>query len=264
MFKKNLSFFVFVSFVCFSCQTKVTSDSEEPLKQREFSELFEKILDAHGGIEEWYKYSYLEYKIDRGSGVETHRVDIKSRKGRIDKEGRFSLGFDGENIWVAPERDSFPGSSPRFTHNLHFYFFAIPFVLADPGVNYENGGEVIIRDKSYVILKATFDEGVGDAPDDQYLLYVDPNTFLIDFINYSVTYYDKSRATQYNALDYSFGDFGSLKLTTDYTGYRWENGDFGDRRYSASFSDLKLLPEVPDPSIFEAPAGAWLEPNESE
>jgi len=86
--------------------------------------------------------------------------------------------------------------------------------LADDGVSLEDLGSKEVNDRKYNVIKATFGEGVGDASEDQYILYVNPNTNKIDFINYSVTYFDKTKATKYNALKYEWQNVNFAKLNT--------------------------------------------------
>ena len=255
----NYSKFLFAALVIMSCNPVARVDESSAPAKKEFDELFTKVLDAHGGFANWQKVKYLEYTINTGSGPEVHRNDLTRRRHRIDKEGGYSMGYDGQDIWVSPHRDSFPGSSPRFYHNLHFYFFAIPFILSDDGVHLEEIEDMTVREKTYHRILATFGEGVGDAPDDQYILYIDPEAYQVDFINYSVTFYDKSKATQYNALDYTYDEVNGLLLPSGYTGYRWVDGTFGDKRYHADFTDIKLSEEPVDTTIFTAPLGAWIE-----
>ena len=93
-------------------------------------------LEAHGGLAQWEKMNTMQYSFMRGESKELHEIDLKSRKVRITHDN-YTLGFDGRDVWVTPDLKSFGDSSPRFYHNLIFYFYAIPFVLADPGINYE-------------------------------------------------------------------------------------------------------------------------------
>ena len=148
---------------------------EAPIvEQKEIPAFFQKVLDAHGGLETWNKMNTLKFSSTRKEPTTNYSIDLKSRKETIEAEGKYTLGNDGETVWVSPSRDSFPGKNPRFMKNLTFYFVAIPFVLADDGVNLEDLGSKEVNGRKYNVIKATFGEGVGDASEDQYLLYVNP------------------------------------------------------------------------------------------
>ena len=49
----------------------------------------------------------------------------------------YLIGFDGQDVWISPNKELFKKGSPRFYHNLNFYFFTVPFIFSDEGVNYE-------------------------------------------------------------------------------------------------------------------------------
>ena len=215
---------------------------------------YQKVLDAHGGIDQWRAQKSLSFK--KG---DSHLIDLSNRNEIIKKEGAYTLGFDGNEMWISPNRDSFPGKEPRFYHNLHFYFFALPFVLADPGVNLEEMGIKKVNGKNYNVIKATFGDGVGDAPEDQYILYTDPESHRIELTNYSVTYFDKGNATKYNAMTYTWQEVEGLVVPSSYAGYKWENESLGEKRYEATFETVGFSKEVLPPSTFKAPEGAWIE-----
>lgn len=220
----------------------------------EVPDFFKKILDAHGGLNKWDTQKSLIF--EKG---DKHLVDLKTRNELIEKPGKYTLGFNGDQMWISPSRDSFPGKAPRFYRNLHFYFFGLPFLLADPGVNLEDMGTKTFDDNTYNVTKATFGAGVGDAPEDQYILYTNPETNQLEFINYSVTYYDKSRATSYNALVYEWQEVGELTVPKGYKGYKWENEMLGELRYEIDINKVVFSKNAPDASAFAAPEGAWTE-----
>lgn len=224
-----------------------------------YPESFQKVLEAHGGKDTWDKMNTLSFTRGTGVTAENHTVDLKSRRSVIEVEGKYKLGTDGEKIWVSPHRDSFPGKSPRFTHNLHFYFFAVPFVFADPGATVSDGGLKTVDSMEYQVLNVRFGANVGDAPEDQYNMYVDPKTNIVDFITYSVTYFDKSRATRYNALRYNWEKVNGLLAPKAYDGYKWEQDSLGAKRYESVFDDIQYTIESQEDDFFAVPEGAYTE-----
>ena len=242
-----------------ACSEPASKTEDPVVAKKEFSEFFQKVLDAHGGLETWNKMNTLKFSSTRIEPTTNYTIDLKSRKEIIEAEGKYTLGNNGETVWVSPARDSFPGKNPRFMKNLTFYFVAIPFVLADDGVNLEDLGSKEVGGRKYNVIKATFGEGVGDASEDQYLLYVNPNTNKIDLINYSVTYFDKTKATKYNAIKYEWQNVNGLLFPEKYIGYKWENEQLGEMRYEAPFENVSFSEEKMEDTIFEIPEGAWVE-----
>lgn len=242
-----------------SCQEPQPKIENPVTEVKEFPAFFQKVLDAHGGWDTWNKMNTLKFTSTRNNPQTNYTVDLKTRKEVIEAPGKYTLGNNGEQVWVSPVRDSFPGKSPRFMKNLVFYFVAIPFVFADDGVNLEDLGIQKVNGLDYQVIKATFGDGVGDAPEDIYQMYVNPNTSKVHFITYSVTYFDKSRATKYNALKYEWENVNGLLFPTKYIGYKWEDGQLGDERYQSPFSNAMYSKEVQDTSMFSVPEGAWAE-----
>ena len=239
--------------------TSQPSATSQPAKAMEYPPLFKKILDAHGGLDTWTAMNTLKFTRGEGPGADKHIVDLKSRRSTNTVDGKYTLGNNGDKVWVSPHRDSFPGKSPRFMNNLFFYFVALPYVLADPGVVYEDLGQKEVNGKKYEVLKTSFKAGVGDAPGDQYILYADPETYVIDFINYSVTYFDASRAEQYSALQFVWEDVNGLKFPSVAKSVKWEDGKLGEVRRETKYTNFSYSKDRMDLSAFDAPKGAYME-----
>lgn len=260
---------IFISVIVFSCDKKSSINADdnnqnapkaEEMGKEKLPEAFDKSLNEHGGLDVWRSYGKLSFdKISNGER-ERHTVDLKNRKTRIEKDSSWTIGYDGKEVWVAPNKEAYPGRSARFYYNLHFYFFGIPFVLADPGTKHEYLGKSTVDGETYEVVRVTYEDPVGDTPEDQYVMYYDTDTYLLSFINYSVTYYDKSRATEYNALKFEdWQEVNGLKVPTGYTGYVWEDSTFGKERYSVNFENVVFEKNQPDSALFTIPAGAYLD-----
>lgn len=76
----------------------------------------------------------------------------------------------------------------RFYISTPFYFFGIPFVFADPGVHAESLGEKVLNGRAYDVVKFTYDENVGDTPEDNYVADFDSTTHRLHVVHYIVTY----------------------------------------------------------------------------
>lgn len=241
-------------------KTMATSQpTSQPAKAMNYPPLFKKILNAHGGLDTWNAMNTLKFTRGEGPGADMHVVDLKSRRSTNSVKGKYTLGNDGDKVWVTPHRDSFPGQSARFMNNLFFYFVALPYVLADPGVVYEDLGEKEVNGKKYVVLKTSFKAGVGDAPGDQYILYADPETHVIDFINYSVTYFNADNSEKYGALQFVWEDVNGLKFPSVAKSVKWEDGKLGEVSRETKYSNFSYSKERMDLSQFDVPKGAFTE-----
>ncbi len=160
----------------------------------------DQFLQPLGGLEKWKGYQSLSFS----TGGQNHLINLKNRNILVEQPGQFQLGFDGENLWVAPNQAAFDmgGRPPRFFYSLLFYFFSIPFVYADPGVIVERQGLKEFDGKPYEVVKVTFKPGTGDSPKDVYLNYFDPSTKMLQFLLYTVTYHTGAANEDYYATIY--------------------------------------------------------------
>ena len=247
-------------------QTEKENTPEPQLDMSNYPELLQKALKAHGGLKTWRDYARLEYvKQDAGGSSEKHITNLNNRKILIDRD-TVKLGFDGNQVWVSPGLASFAGPTPRFYHNLHFYFFSIPFVLADPGAIYEDLGESNIDGETYRSLKVTYESGVGDTPDDIYIAHFDPDSFQLRLALYTVTYFDES-SEKFNALHYEeWQKSDGLLVPKVYKGYVFNSQDstLGKQRYMARFENIDFSMESPPESLFAMPEVAEIDSLKSE
>ena len=262
-FKKYL--FLFSIFTVSACADKPTERQETAMEDKnrpEYPALLQKALDAHGGSAVWQQFHTLQFDLTTTLGEEKKEhqlIDLKSRKIII-TGSHYTIGFDGEQVWVAPDKAAFPEMPPRFYHNLVFYFFAMPFVLADPGINYEDLGEREIEGKRYRALKISFQQGVGDADDDLYIAHFNPKTFQLELLLYTVTYFSGEKHENYNALMYNeWQQVNGLMVPLVMTGHKYEADSIGEIRYRAEFSNVSFTEEDTDASAFEMPEGAEID-----
>jgi len=257
MYKNCLIITLFFSLLL-ACSTPQVPISQS-IGNQPLPEILKAALEAHGGLDQWSKMNTLKYTIERNDKPEQHLIDLKSRKVLLTHDD-YKLGFDGKEVWVTPNLEAFGKGSPRFYHNLIFYFYAIPFVLADPGINYEVLPQKEIEGQTYNVLKISYNEGVGDAPDDYYIAHFNTETNLMDWLLYTVTYYSGEKSEKFNALKYDWQEMNGLKIPSKLTGYKYEDGQITDFRYSRLFKEVSISTQTSNSSIFEMPKGAAIDP----
>ena len=243
-------------------KTAETAPKEEPsLDMSAYPELFQKALAAHGGLDTWKSFGGLKFDLETTLGdkkKETHLVDLWTRKVRIEGKN-YVLGMDGENVWVSPSKEVFGQMSARFYHNLFFYFFAIPPVLADPGTNYEDLGERTIADKTYRALKVSFNQGIGDASDDLYVAHFNPETYEMELLLYTVTYFSGEKHENYNVLIYDWQTVNGLRVPASMKGYKFEDGEIKEQRYNTVFTDVAFTKAQPASTLFDKPENSEID-----
>ncbi len=228
---------------------------------RDYPLLLQKLLGAHGGLSTWKQYQSLEFDLNSELGDKSSSqhsvVDLKNRYERI-RYAEYEMGYNGGTYWY--HADSIPKDhpDPKFYINLQFYFFALPFVIADPGTNYEVLEPRTLDGKTYEILKVSYREDIGVAPKDQYVLYIDPETYQLHLLLYSVTYFNAENTEKYNALLYeAWQTEQGLLMPLRMANYVWdqESQELGERQGQKEFSNVEFSKAPPPKSLFDMPEG---------
>ena len=260
--KRNLMYVALAALLLQACQPaedKATETKGVTAERAAYPEYFRDVLQAHGGLEQWQKLGTMQFELTSNGNTETHIIDLKNRKDLV-KSDDYTIGYDGEQVWVSPDRAAYPGKSARFYHNLYFYFYAIPFVLADPGVDYEQLEPMELQGKKYNAIGISFGEGVGTTPEDEYRILLNPETNRLEWLLYTATFFDGQPSGQFNALKYeNYQEHQGLLLPGKLTSYKYENGQIGDVRYNVSIDKLQLKDAQPAQEQFEKPEQAEVE-----
>ena len=176
-----------------------------------------------------------------------------------------TLVWDGEKAWVAPSEAELPRA--RFHLRTWSYFLAAPFKLNDPGTSLEEQEVRRMLDRGWETARLTFQPEVGDAPDDWYLLYVDPVRYTLKAMAYIVTY-GKSTDAQLadaeadpHAIVYEdYALIHGLLISPSWTFYNWsdDRNIHGDPIGTVELSGLNFV--EPRDGLFAQPADAREDP----
>ncbi len=240
-------------------QATAAAPAKTATPPRELPAVLQQALAAHGGLAVWQQFGAMEFQLKTTLGTprnEKHLIDLRNRQVRIEA-ANYQVGMDGQQFWVTPSKAAFGEMPARFYHNLFFYFFAIPFVLADDGTVYEDLGTRTVSGKAYRALKVSYESGRGDASDDEYIAHFDPETNRLELLLYTVTYFEPGKAATFNALLYSdWQEVGGLQLPQKMEGRQFADDKVGALRYTAEFSNVRLNRAQPEASRFAMPQGA--------
>lgn len=172
-------------------------DTKKRLERSEAGRLILSAIKAHGGLAFWYGLGTMEFTFNYQPEGQPERV-MKTRQ-KVDlwrahayheevgegADARFA--FDGKRAWITPNDKAFP-STARFWSLTPYYFVSMPFVLADPGVKLEKLDDAELDGEVFDMVKASYEQGVGDAPDDYYILYLSKATHRVRALRYIVSY----------------------------------------------------------------------------
>lgn len=193
---KNI-FLSFTFLLAFGINTVMAQDAKELINQ---------MLDALGGIDQLYhhkdvQYTYTYHRLsDNKKDVSTERYifDGEVSWAKYDQHEVYAMPgkggsvvqcYDGQTTMVSLNgktvEDKQALGMGDFLRKVNYYWFAMFYKMADPGIHYEYLGKRFVEGINYDIVKVTFDETVGDHQD-TYVLYLNPFTHLADQFLFNV------------------------------------------------------------------------------
>jgi hypothetical protein len=153
-----------------------------------------RMVAAHGGMEKWRDAPSVsfteEWTTPRSSAPRVSHVIVEQGRRRALKvypETGEKIGWDGKKAWSL--HWTYP-APPRFVVGLTYYFANLPWLVEDPGVVLGEPRTAELQDDPthYISIRVTYEPGVGDTPDDYYILFIDPKTYELHGCEYVVTY----------------------------------------------------------------------------
>lgn len=259
---KNVMLLI-VAILVLSCKNKTATAidySEEKLNVTTsiYPENISKIFDAHGGVDVWKKMQTLVFTMEKPNGNEITTTDLKNRKSLIEMP-KHTIGFNGKVVWLKHKDTTQYKGNAKFYYNLMFYFYAMPFILADDGIIYEDTDPLIFEGQTYPGIKISYQTGVGESPEDEYLLYYNKDTYQMEWLGYTVTYFSKQKESEFHFIKYSnWQTVENLVLPKTLTWYKYDNNKPTEKRDDLQFTDIKLLKTKLKSAVFNAPEGATL------
>ncbi|PIB29997.1 hypothetical protein BFP77_05085 [Maribacter sp. 4U21] len=234
---------------------KQEEQKEEIVALNDFPEALRKVFDAHGGLDIWEKQRTLVFDLPKPDARETHTVDLISRKDKITTTN-FSIGFDGQHVWLLDMDKSYNGDAV-FYHNLMFYFYAMPFVLADDGINYGATEDLEFEGVSYPGIRISYDNGVGASSKDEYYLHYHPETFQMQWLGYTVTYRSGEVSDNVKWIRYAdWMDINGIVLPKSITWYNYEGKTIKEEKSTVTFENIELSTKKKGATFYQKPEEA--------
>ena len=239
-------------------QSTKTKEIQTPVKQvvsepeANYPEALAKVFDAHGGLEQWKAQRTLSFVLPKPERPETHTVDLWTRMDRIDTDV-VTMGFDGEQAWLLDSDENYKGDV-GFYHNLMFYFYAMPFVLADDGIVYSETKDLQYGGKSYPGVKIGYKNGVGASSKDEYFIHFDADTYKMTWLGYTVTYRSGESSDNVRWINYNdWQSVNGLQLPRAITWYKHEGDTILEPASTVSFEEVTLSEQVKPASFYFKP-----------
>lgn len=224
-------------------------------KPKEYPSQLQAMFTAHGGLNQWKKMNNLCFEMKGKNGNETHTVSLPDRKTKIESKD-WSIGYDGKGVWLLKHKLGYEGN-PKFYHNLMFYFYAMPFIIADPGTNYAEVGVTELDGKMYNGYKVSYNNGVGDSSKDEYILYFDQKTNKMAWLAYTVTFMDQKKNDDWHYIKYDkWQEVNGLQLPDKITWWNTKNGKPTSEEMDIKFDKITATETMLDASVFKKPAEA--------
>jgi hypothetical protein len=192
----------------------------------------------------------------------TFLFSVDAGRARYTPKAGGLMVFDGQKAWVAPGTKNV-GPPPRF-HLLTWPYFAMAGTkLTDPGTKHADAARGQLSGKPVDTFKLTFDGGVGDAPDDWYVVHVDADTRRVSAMAYIVTYGTPRAEAEKSPNVIVYGDYETVDgvaLSRRWQFFDWspERGPVGQPTGEATLSNVRFVD--PPADAFARPADAVEDP----
>ena len=167
--------------------------------------LVERMVSKVGSMQKLHalrdvEYTYIYRRPDGAMdlSLERYRFDGELSWGRYivhevfvspGVDGDVVQSFDGKTARVTvngePSEDPKERERAAFGRKTTYYWFAMMPKLLDPGTHHEHQGTRNVDGVEYDLVNVTFGKSVGETTD-RYLLYVNPNTGLVDQFLFTV------------------------------------------------------------------------------
>lgn len=136
------------------------------------------------------KEEYVQFDLNLKFGGKerlngTITLATNSSKGVIETKSGEKIYFNQDKVYIPSEKEN--SNKARFDAYTWSYFFLLPYKLSDGGTYWNNYSSDSLNGKEYETNKLTFGDGIGDAPEDWYIVYSDRGSHIINVAAYIVT-----------------------------------------------------------------------------
>ena len=264
---KKITYVSLLLVLMVSCKDKTpeTKTETEPYIEGEldvttsvFPENISKIFDAHGGIEAWNDMETLEFSVEKPGGYEITTTDLKDRYALIEMP-KNTIGYDGEVLWLKNKDNHHFEGDPKFYYNQMFYFYAMPFLLADDGIRYAEAEPLVFEGKTYPGIRISYQGAVGAFSDDGYVVYYDSSTNKMAWLSYTGMLGKEEKSKDKHFIKYSsWQEVEGLMLPETMVWYHVDNNQPTTIEHEVKFVSPMLTTVKMDIRVYGRPEGGEL------
>jgi hypothetical protein len=205
-------------------------------------------------IKDFYKKEVISFEIQLTfNGKERLKATIFSRtnsgKVKVEKADGTVMLFDGEDVFINPDTAFYKGA--RFDALTWSYFALAPFKFTDEGTKWGDTEKMLLRNEndSLKSIKLSFENGIGDAPDDWYQIYINPETGLLEAMAYIVTFGKTSQNdAEKNPHAIAYSNYQSVEgvlIAGNWKFYNWSKSTgLGEQLGEAIISNIHFMEET--------------------
>jgi len=187
---KNWGFFGILLLFIWSCENKASS-SQKKTSTHKGQEVIDQAIIAHGQhLFENATLSFLfrdkQYSARRSDAEYIYTRSFKNGSALIEDMLINSTDFSRKKNDVSIEIEKEWAEKYSRSINSVLYFFQLPYLLNDLAVKKIDQGIKQIKGENYYQIKVSFQiENGGEDFEDEYLYWIDVNTFEIDYLAYN-------------------------------------------------------------------------------
>ena len=258
-------FYVAILLVTFTaCKQKTESvsttkniETSTSISKIKYPKNLENVFKAHGGIDAWKNMKSLVFTMETPKGDEIISTNLNSREALLENQ-KTTIGFDGKQVWLLNKtKEDYKGYDPVYGYNLMFYFYAMPFILADDGINYAETTPLVFEGITYPGIQITYNSGVGETPEDRYVLYYNPKTYKMEWLGYTVNFIEGIDKKELHFRRYNkWQTINGLLLPETIVGYGFKDDKPTEAKRTTLFKDIKITKEAIEISKFTKPENA--------
>lgn len=245
-----------------NAQPETVETADEVIEVGEVEEIaypenLAKVFDAHGGIDAWKSMKSLVFTMEKPDGNEVTTTNLNSREALIESPNA-DIGFDGNRAWLLnKDEEEYKGYEPLYYYNLMFYFYSMPFILSDSGINYAETEPLIFEGETYPGIEVTYNAGVGETPEDRYVLYYNPTTYQMEWLGYTVSFVPGIDKKELHFRRYNnWQEVNGLLLPKTIVGYGYKDDKPTEAKKSTEFIDVQVTNKAIESSKFTKPEKA--------
>lgn len=236
--------------------TVIETVKKENITTSIYPESITKVFEAHGGIDTWNKMHTLSFTMDKPNGKEITTTNLKTRAELIDTP-TYTQGSDSETLWINSKVDNEFKGNAKFYKGLMMYFYAMPFIVGDNGIIYEETKPLTFEGKTYPGILISYESGIGESSDDQYIIYYDAETGQMEWLAYTVTFGKGEGSEDFHFIRYNnWQTVNGLIVPKSIDWYKYENNLPTEKRNTIEFSDIVVSEKATETSMFAKPEEA--------